>query len=121
MTPPRKKPNIPPLTDDEAQRLVKIVEERTTEYVGNFDELEKAIGMLMIGRLVGWKVLALIHNRRTILKYEQILGIKIKDEFDPEGPLTHKSVAYDLVKKLDNFWKAVSGEASVENRRALVR
>lgn len=121
MAPPRKKPKIEPLTCEQSQRLIKLIEDGTLEYAGNFDELEKSIGMLMIGRLVGWKVLALIHNRRTILKYEQILGIKIKEEFPEVGPLANKSVAYEIVEKLGNFWKAVSGEVSVANRRELVK
>lgn len=121
MAAPRKIPKIEPLTDEQSQRLVKIIEHATIEYTGNFDELEKAIGMLMVGRLIGWKVLALIHNRRTIIKYEEILGIKIKEEFDDLGPLYKKSVAYAFVEKLGNFWKAVTGEVSVENRRELVK
>lgn len=120
MARPRKKPQIEPLTDEQAQRLVKLINDASTEFSGTFDELEKAAGMLMVGRLYGWKVLALIHNRRTILKYEKILGISIKEEFEPVGPLAHKSLAFDFVEKLGNFWKAVSGEISVENRREIV-
>lgn len=121
MATPRKKFHIEPLTDEEARRLNKIIEVATIEFAGVFDELEKAIGMLMIGRLIGWKALALIHSRRTILKYEKLLGIKIKEEFEERGPLAHKSIALGVVDKVGDFWKAVSGEQSVENRRELVK
>ena len=121
MAKPRKKIEVEPLTDEQAQRLIKMVEDATREFSGVFDELEKAIGMLMIGRLIGWKALALIHSRRTILKYEALLGIKIKEEFPERGPWHHKSVALGVVDKLGDFWKAVSGEQSVENRRELVK
>ncbi len=121
MTKPRKKVHLEPLLDEEAQRLIKIAEKSTIEFVGIFDELEKAIGMLMVGRLMGWKALALIHNRRTLLKYEKILGIKIKEEFPEVGPYAHKSIAFETVEALGNFWKAVSGEDSVENRRQIVK
>ena len=114
---------IPPLSPEEAQTLVKLVDEATRKYAGLFDELESAIGMLMIGRLVGWKVLVLIHNKRSIKKYEEILGINIREYFPPEGPLIEKSIGYAIVKKLGNFWKAVSGELKDdelrEHRRSL--
>jgi hypothetical protein len=114
-----KKPKvtIPPLSAEEAQSLVKKVEEVSTNYKGLFDELENAIGMLMIGRLVGWKVLVLIHNKRTIKKYEEILGINIREYFPAEGPLIGKSVGYEIVQKIGNFWKAVSGDLKDDDLR----
>jgi hypothetical protein len=116
---PRKPPVFPPLTCKEAQELSKIADKAAVEFSGVFDELESAIGMLMVGRLVGWKVLVLIHNKRTIKKYEEILGINIREAFEPEGPLAGKSVAFEVAKKVGNFWKAVNGETKIEDRRAL--
>ena len=119
MTKAKKQYRIPPISPEEALRLQKIVEEASRNFSGQFDELENALGMFMFGRLVGWKLLVLIHNKRSIRKYEEILGIKIRDEFPEEGPLIEKSPAYMLAKKLGAFWKAVSGEQKLENRRAL--
>jgi hypothetical protein len=39
------------------------------------DELEQALGMYALGHHVGLNVLGLVHNKRTIRKYEKILGI----------------------------------------------
>jgi len=113
----KRKPIIPPVSIEEAQKYVKIINERSTDFVGQLDELETAIGMMMIGRLFGWKVLALIHSKRTVRKYEDILGIEIQKMFDPEGPLSSKSNGYAFVRNLGNFWKAVSGEVKIEGRR----
>lgn len=113
----KRKPNIPSLSAEETRKYIKIINERSTEFVGQLDELESAIGMMMIGRLYGWKVLALIHSKKTVKKYEEILGIDIREMFDPEGPLTGKSHGYAFVQKLGNFWKAASGEVKVEGRR----
>jgi hypothetical protein len=122
MAKPRKPVHIPPLSAKEAQDIIKRIEDATKEYVGTFDELESAIGMYMIGRLVGWRVLVLIHNKRTIRRYQEILGdINIREIFPEEGPLAHKSIGLEFVKKLGNFWKAVSGEIKVEDRRELVK
>lgn len=115
----RKPIAVPHLSPDDAGALLKHVDDISRDFKGQFDELEAALGMLLLGRLVGWKVLALIHNKRTIRKYEEILGISIREAFPEEGPLSHKSVAYEVVKKLGQYWKGVSGDIRVENRRQL--
>lgn len=115
----------PPVDKNDAFALVAKLDDTIANFKGDFSELEAAIGMYMLGRLVGWKVLVLIHNKRTIRKYEEILGnINIREEFPAETDLSDKSVAYEVVQKLGNFWKAVSGELKddelKERRRELV-
>lgn len=105
--PPRP---VPPVGVNDAHALVMRLDEITARFAGDFSELEAAIGMYMIGRLVGWKVLVLLHNKRTIRKYEEILGIDVRKEFEEEGPFADKSIALNVVKKLGSYWKAVSGE-----------
>lgn len=115
----RPRPKVDPVADEQAQAILKKVQDSVYQFTGSFDELESAIGMLFLGPLIGWKVLVLIHNKRTIRRYEEILGINIREAFPPEGPYTYKSLGYELVQKLQKFWKAVSGEVPVENRREL--
>lgn len=102
-----------------AEELTLIVNGAVTRFSGVFDELEKAIGMLMMGDYVGWKVLVLVHNKRTVRKYEEILGINVREFFPEEGPIAMRSLGYELAIKLGNFWKAVSGDIPIENRREL--
>jgi hypothetical protein len=115
----RKRSKIPPLSPDEAATLSQLVDEASLRFSGTFDELESAAGMLMIGRLYGWRVLVLIHNKRTIRKYEEILGIKVREAFPEEGPLASRSNALAVAKTLGNFWKAVSGELKIPDRREI--
>lgn len=117
----RKRPDLPTPTCKEALEILKRVDDSTVEFSGQLDELENALGMFMLGRLMGWKVIVLIHNKRTIRKYEAILGINIREAFPEEGPLAHKSVGLNIAKKLGNFWKAVSGEIKIEDRRELTQ
>ena len=109
-SPKRTTRPIPVVEPEQAQALVARLDDITANFEGNFDHLEAALGMYMMGRLLGWKVLLLIHNKRTIRKYEEILGIDVREEFEEEGPFADKSVALNMVKKLGSFWKAVSGE-----------
>ncbi len=74
------------------------------------DELESALGMYMIGFHFGWKVLYVIHSKKTIRKYEEILGISVREVFDEFGPDADRTNAYVLIQKVSSFWKLVSGE-----------
>jgi hypothetical protein len=98
------------LTPEQAARATEVIQKAVQNFDGTFDELESAIGMYMLGHYVGWKVLVLLHSKKTIRKYEEILQITVRDEFPEEGAESDRSRAYAIAKKLSNFWKAVSGE-----------
>ena len=112
-TPPTKDVHSP----ERAEQLVQIVNDALNRFSGSADELEKAIGMMMLGDYLGWKVLVIIHNKRTLRKYEEILGINVRDFFPEEGLIAKRVLGYEIALKLGSFWKVVSGDVSVENRR----
>lgn len=101
------------LSPEQTARAAEVIKGAVERFNGSFDELESAIGMYMTGHYVGWKVLVLVHSKRTIRKYEEILGITLREEFPEEGPESNRSLAYQAAKTVSNFWKAVSGEAKV--------
>jgi len=52
----------------------------------------------------------LMHDKKTLTKYQKILGIEnIRDVMEETGPLTHRSVAWKVLKRVNNYWKAVTG------------
>jgi hypothetical protein len=101
------------------EELAQIANEAIRNFSGSADELERALGMLMLGDYFGWKPLVVVHNKRTVRKYEGILGISVREFFPEEGPLALRSLGYSIAKDLGNFWKVVSGDISVEGRREL--
>ena len=100
----------------EAQVLELIDKKIKKEFKGTLTELEGAIGMLFVGRQFGWKPLMLMHDRKTIAKYEKILGIQVEDEFPQVGEYAMRSFAWRVFQKgkekMASFWKAVKGEVS---------
>ena len=74
------------------------------------DELESALGMYMVGFHFGWKVLHLVHSKKTIKKYEDLLSIKVTEVFEPVGPDADRTNAHKIITTVSNFWKAVSGD-----------
>ena len=100
----------PAVAAEEALRRHKIMDDAIANFRGSADELEGALGMYMIGRHVGWKVLHIVHSKRTIAKYEAILGIVVRDEFPAETVDSDRSLGYRVISEFSNFWKAASGD-----------
>ena len=120
---PKRRSKAKKATPEEAQERYALVEKASGEFEGNLDELESAIGMYVIGHDLGWKVLHVIHSKKTIAKYERILGIKVTEVFPEFGPDAERTNAFRIIQGINNFWKFVSGEEKVdidrETRRAI--
>lgn len=109
---------LAPYNQQRADELNDIARKAIARFTGQFDELEAALGMLQLGDHLGWKPLVLVHNKRTIRKYEQILDIEVRNFFVAEGPSADRSLGYSIVKKIGNFWKAVSGDIKDDELKA---
>jgi len=117
-----KEEKLAKLSEAEKRQLDEIEAHAIAEFEGQFDELEAALGMLRMGHHVGWKILYLVHSKRTIRKYEDILGgIKVRDIFPEFGPSSYRSRAYIIVQGWTNFWKGISGEEKIEGRREIAK
>lgn len=103
------------------KQLVDIIDKAITNFEGPSDRLAGAIGYLMIGRKVGWRVMFFMHSQGTVRKYEAILGIKSREVMPQLGPKAKKAVAYQAIQKVSNFWKAVKGEVAGIKSNELVK
>ena len=106
-------------TVDQAADLERIEKEAIANFSGSLDQLNSALGLLRMGHHVGWRALYIIHSKRTIRKYEDILNIQVRGLFPEEGPSAERSIGYEFAKNLKNFWKAVSGDEKIEHRREI--
>lgn len=112
-----KEEKITKLEPSQLQQLKDIQENAIAGFTGQLNELESALGMLAMGHHFGWKVLYLIHSKKTIRKYEDILGIKIRDVFPEKGPSSYRSIGLNLAEKIGNFWKVAGGDIKIPDRR----
>ena len=119
MPKPKRQRKIPVTTPDQGKQIVDLLDSAILSYRGTVDELEQALGFYLVGRHVGWRALVIMHNKRTIRKYEANLGIDIRTEFPEVGPDAERSIGYRIASRLSNFWKAVSGEEKIPDRREL--
>ena len=105
--------------------LERIEGDAVADFQGELEELESALGMLRMGHHVGWKVLYLLHSKRTIRKYEDILTgdsktpVRIRELFKESGPSSYRSNGYRLAEAASNFWKIISGDTKIPDRRQL--
>jgi hypothetical protein len=113
---PLPKRNAEFVSPGEARRRHDVMDCAIFNFAGSLDELEGALGMYMIGRHLGWKVLYVIHSKQTIRKYERILAISVRHEFPAEGPDAMRSRGYRSVRDASNFWKAASSGQIPEKR-----
>lgn len=110
--------DLAPFNQERIEQLHEIERQAFARFNGQIDELEAAFGLLHMGDHLGWKPLVLVHNKRTIRKYEEILGINVREFFPEEGPSADRSLGYKISKKLGSFWKAVSGEVKDDELKA---
>lgn len=105
------------LTAAQRTQLAEIEDQAFADFTGDWNELESALGMLRTGHHVGWKVLYIVHSKKTIRNYERILTglsknpVVIRDLFPPTGPSSYRSFAFRVADAASNFWKVVSGDA----------
>jgi hypothetical protein len=103
------------------KQLVELIDKAIKNFEGSSDTLNNAIGYLMVGRKMGWRVMFFMHSQSSVRKYEAILGIK-SQEFMPEvGPFAKKATAYQALLKVTNFWKAVKGEIAGVKSKELMK
>ncbi|ATE61435.1 hypothetical protein CCZ27_17070 [Thauera sinica] len=95
------------------QEILEVVDRAINDFTGNLNDLGSAIGMLMLGRRYGWRVVLLIHSPSTVRKYVKILGLRnLRDALPEVGELAHRSNAWKLIDGTANFWKVVRGQIS---------
>lgn len=106
------------LTRQQQEQLIEIERDAIVgNRTGDLVQLEAALGMLRMGHYWGWKVLYIIHSKKTIRTYEEILGVKVRDIFPEEGPSAYRSFGFNLAKRFSNFWKVVGGDIKITRRQ----
>jgi hypothetical protein len=94
------------LTEDQQKHLLHIL----TTYRGDGPVLQAALGALLLGRVYGWRVLRVAYSSATYAKYQRLLQVDFKQWCEPTTEFTHRHRGYEMIGKLDNFWKIIKSE-----------
>ena len=102
--------------EDDMKSLFEVIEKAVVKYSGEASTLNGAIGMLFTGYYYGWRHLYVSHSKKTVKKYENILGIKFTEFFNQLGIYSYRSAGLNEAIQHSNFWKVVSGETKIPHR-----
>lgn len=105
------------LTPEQDAELRQIEGDAIANYHGDMTQLEAALGMLRMGHHYGWKVLYIVHSKKTVRNYEEILKIRIRDIFPETGPSSYRSFGFNLAERFSNFWKVAGGDIKIPRRK----
>ncbi len=101
------------MTDEE---LIAHLDAVMKIYKGDTEVLRHAVGAVMFGRIYGWRVLRITTSSGAYTKYQRILGLDFKEVLPETTDISERSLAYKIVKKLNNFWKVVRGQVALEEK-----
>ena len=93
------------------EQIIKIINEKSADFVGQLDDLQAAVGMLAVGRLYGWRVTRLISSKRHWSVACKLFG-DLKELLPERGVLAHKSVGLAIVDKAGDYWGIIKGDVS---------
>ncbi|GMG83998.1 hypothetical protein LNKW23_48610 [Paralimibaculum aggregatum] len=99
-----------PAEEMTAAEVVAFLDRVVQGYKGQYAPLDRALGMYVQARTLGWKPLYLMRDKRKIQEAEAILGIAFREHFPETGPCPDKSMSWRLAKKVSSFWRAVRGD-----------
>lgn len=107
------------LNKQQIEEILQITFRATTQFKGQLDKLEAALGALHLGHHIGWKGLFIVHNKRTIRQFEDILGIKFRDYFPETALGSDRLFGFRAAEELKKFWQVVSGDIKVAKKREI--
>ena len=93
------------------EELIMKIDVVTKNFKGQLDDLTAVVGMVMVGRLYGWRVIRLVNSRRHWVLACKLFG-DLKELLPERGYLAHQSVGLAIVDKAGDYWGIIKGEAS---------
>jgi hypothetical protein len=100
--------------EERSFEVLRKIDKAYEAYSGDITLFERAVGTYFVGRRIGWKILYIIHDTKTLKRYEKILGITFREELEEFEDRSKKTRAYQALKFVTNFWKFVKGETDIE-------
>lgn len=94
------------------EEMLERIDQVSGEFKGQLDDLYKVIGMMVMGRLFGWRVVRLVSARTLWAEANRLFGDP-KLLMPERGKYAHKSVGLKIVDELDQYWDAVKGIITV--------
>jgi hypothetical protein len=96
------------------QEMLDLMELKANEFTGIGGDLISAVGVLVLSRFYGWRVMRLIASRRQWNVTVKIFG-NIKKMTPERGQYARKSVGLAIADKLGDYWSYMRGQKNSDN------
>jgi len=95
------------------EELNKRIDDITLEFTGQFEDLSQIVGMVVVGRRYGWRVIRLVHSRRAWTMACKHFG-DLKKILPEEGDeqYVRKSVGFAIVRQIGGYWDFIRGNVN---------
>ncbi len=102
------------ITDEE---LMKRIDQVSLNFTGQFDDLSQIVGIVIVGRRYGWRVIRLVHSRRAWTLACKYFG-DLKEILPEEGEEKYmrKSVGFSLIEGISHYWEVVKGHIAIPSK-----
>lgn len=91
------------------QEMLNLMEIKASEFTGIGGDLISAVGILVLSRFYGWRVMRLIASRRQWNVTVKIFG-DVKKMAPERGQYARKSVGLALADKIGDYWSYMRGQ-----------
>ena len=104
--------------------LFSIIHKAIANFEGNAVDLERAIGCLIMCQHFGWKPMRMFHSNKTFVKFENILGYSLRENFDFDGegagPAAPRSPGYQMAESV-GYWAYTNGKTDEYHNKSVTR
>jgi hypothetical protein len=93
------------------EEMIKKIDDVSANYTGYLDDLTQIVGMVVIGRRYGWRVIRLVNSRRHwALACKHFGDLKIL--LPERGDLTRKSIGLAIIDAIGGYWDIIRGSVN---------
>lgn len=106
------------------EELNKRIEDVCEDFKGQIPDLYQMVGIVVVGRLFGWRVVRLTASRRMWMQVTRTFGDP-KEWMPERGRLAYKSVGLKVIDKLGDYWDFINGvtprdDVSAQDRKSII-
>jgi hypothetical protein len=94
------------------EELLSRIEDIVTNYEGRLDYLNEAIGIIVVGRLMGRDVQQLVSSKRAWSLVKQLFPEGLDDIMRRRERLAKKSVGLKVLDTAKDYWNFINGNHS---------
>lgn len=94
------------------KELMDKIEDLTRDYKGDISNFYEAVGMVVVGRLFGWRVIRLVSSGRSWTFTTKLFG-DLKELLPERGAYAYKSVGLKIADDLGEYWEIIKRHKSM--------